>query len=61
MPPRRSGFDVSRADDLETAMHDLAGAGVMEVLVEAGPQLTDHVLQSPFWDEHNDHLPERWR
>ena len=24
------GFDVSRADDFETALRDLAGAGVME-------------------------------
>ncbi len=46
------GFDVTVAVDLETALRDIATAGGMEVLVEAGAQLTDHVLQSPFWDEH---------
>jgi diaminohydroxyphosphoribosylaminopyrimidine deaminase / 5-amino-6-(5-phosphoribosylamino)uracil reductase len=43
------GFDVSFASDLETALRESA---VLEVLVEAGPQLTGHVLNSPFWDEH---------
>ena len=46
------GFDVSRAGDLETALRGVAKAGGIEVLLEAGPELTDHVLQSPFWDEH---------
>jgi diaminohydroxyphosphoribosylaminopyrimidine deaminase / 5-amino-6-(5-phosphoribosylamino)uracil reductase len=46
------GFDVTVAVDLETALRDIATAGGMEVLVEAGAQLTSHVLQSPFWDEH---------
>jgi diaminohydroxyphosphoribosylaminopyrimidine deaminase / 5-amino-6-(5-phosphoribosylamino)uracil reductase len=46
------GFDVSVAVDLETALRDIATAGGMEVLVEAGAQLTDYVLQSPYWDEH---------
>ena len=46
------GFDVSFSDDLEAALRQLAEAGCNEVLVETGPQLTAHVLQSPFWDEH---------
>ena len=43
------GFDVTFATDLETALRE---TNAPEVLVEAGPQLTAHVLQSPFWDEH---------
>jgi diaminohydroxyphosphoribosylaminopyrimidine deaminase / 5-amino-6-(5-phosphoribosylamino)uracil reductase len=46
------GFDVSRAEDFKTALDQLADQGVLEVLVEAGPQVTAHVLQTPFWDEH---------
>jgi diaminohydroxyphosphoribosylaminopyrimidine deaminase / 5-amino-6-(5-phosphoribosylamino)uracil reductase len=46
------GLDATVAVDLETALREVAAAGGLEVLVEAGPQLTDHVLHSPFWDEH---------
>lgn len=46
------GLDVQYADDLETALRALAAAGALEVLLEAGPMLTAHVLASPFWDEH---------
>ena len=46
------GFDVSRAGNLETALREIAEAGCNEVLVEAGPTITGHVLSSPFWDEH---------
>ena len=49
---QQRGFDASVAVDLETALRDVAAAGGLEVLVEAGPQLTNHVLISPFWDEH---------
>ena len=45
-------FDVTFASDIETALRNIAEAGGMEVLVEAGPQLTAHILQSRFWDEH---------
>lgn len=48
----RRGFDVSHAGDVETALRDLAAAGAMEVLVEAGPLLTASVLRSGLWDEH---------
>jgi diaminohydroxyphosphoribosylaminopyrimidine deaminase / 5-amino-6-(5-phosphoribosylamino)uracil reductase len=37
------------ATDLETALRETVA---LEVLVEAGPQLTTHILQTPFWDEH---------
>lgn len=43
------GFDVTFANDLESALRE---SDALEVLVEAGPQLRAHVLQSPFWDEH---------
>jgi diaminohydroxyphosphoribosylaminopyrimidine deaminase / 5-amino-6-(5-phosphoribosylamino)uracil reductase len=46
------GFDVSFADDLETALQLVAETGALEVLIEAGPTLTAHVLATPFWDEH---------
>lgn len=46
------GFDVTVAGDIETALRDIAATGGLEVLVEAGPKLTAHVLQTPFWDEH---------
>lgn len=46
------GFDCVFADELEPTLCALAESGVMEVLVEAGPQLTAAILASPFWDEH---------
>jgi diaminohydroxyphosphoribosylaminopyrimidine deaminase / 5-amino-6-(5-phosphoribosylamino)uracil reductase len=46
------GFDVSFASDFETALKQTVEAGALEVLLEAGPILTDHVLATPFWDEH---------
>jgi diaminohydroxyphosphoribosylaminopyrimidine deaminase / 5-amino-6-(5-phosphoribosylamino)uracil reductase len=46
------GFDVSLAMDFETALRQVTADGALEVLVEAGPALTAHVLQTPFWDEH---------
>jgi diaminohydroxyphosphoribosylaminopyrimidine deaminase/5-amino-6-(5-phosphoribosylamino)uracil reductase len=30
----------------------LSRAGALEVLVEAGPQLTASILESDLWDEH---------
>jgi diaminohydroxyphosphoribosylaminopyrimidine deaminase / 5-amino-6-(5-phosphoribosylamino)uracil reductase len=46
------GFQVLLAPDFAAALQMAADAGALEVLVEAGPQLTRHVLQSPHWDEH---------
>jgi diaminohydroxyphosphoribosylaminopyrimidine deaminase/5-amino-6-(5-phosphoribosylamino)uracil reductase len=46
------GFDCLLADDLQAVLGQLAESGVMEALVEAGPQLTSAILASPFWDEH---------
>jgi diaminohydroxyphosphoribosylaminopyrimidine deaminase / 5-amino-6-(5-phosphoribosylamino)uracil reductase len=46
------GFEVSIVSDFATALHKAAEAGALEVLVEAGPQMTRHVLSSSHWDEH---------
>jgi diaminohydroxyphosphoribosylaminopyrimidine deaminase / 5-amino-6-(5-phosphoribosylamino)uracil reductase len=46
------GLDGVIVSDLETVLRAAAAAGINEILVEAGPQLTAHVLHSPFWDEH---------
>ena len=47
-----NGFDVMTGDFLPDVMRDLGTAGVMEVLVEAGPLLTAEILSSGIWDEH---------
>ncbi|MGC1303294.1 MAG: bifunctional diaminohydroxyphosphoribosylaminopyrimidine deaminase/5-amino-6-(5-phosphoribosylamino)uracil reductase RibD [Caulobacteraceae bacterium] len=46
------GLDAYRATNLEAALDELGRRGAMEVLVEAGPGLSEAVLQSGFWDEH---------
>lgn len=47
-----NGFDVVIGDSFLDALRLLGEAGVMEVLVEAGPLLTTEILSSGFWDEH---------
>lgn len=46
------GFLVSIETDLDDALTDIGQAGCLEVLIEAGPQLTGSILASPLWDEH---------
>ena len=46
------GLDAVIATDFAAVLEDAASAGCNEVLVEAGSQLTTHVLQGPYWDEH---------
>ena len=46
------GFTVSFANDLHDTLQQLAAQGVLEVMVEAGPMLTQSVLSSGLWDEH---------
>lgn len=46
------GFDVSIEQDLETALDQLGREGMLEVLVEAGPRVTESVLDCDLWDEH---------
>lgn len=48
---RSRGFDVQIADDLEVELRMVVQRGGLEVLVEAGPTFTSHVLASTFWDE----------
>jgi len=45
------GFAVDVRDTFEDALAAAARAGALEVLVEAGPALTSHVLDSGQWDE----------
>lgn len=49
---RERGFAVHICADLDAALHLLSAASALEVLVEAGPQVTQSILNSPFWDEH---------
>ncbi|MEO6609777.1 MAG: bifunctional diaminohydroxyphosphoribosylaminopyrimidine deaminase/5-amino-6-(5-phosphoribosylamino)uracil reductase RibD, partial [Aestuariivirga sp.] len=46
------GFDVLMPASLDEAFKTLGQLGVNEVLVEAGPEITNAVLQSGQWDEH---------
>ncbi|WP_456389052.1 bifunctional diaminohydroxyphosphoribosylaminopyrimidine deaminase/5-amino-6-(5-phosphoribosylamino)uracil reductase RibD [Profundibacter sp.] len=48
----KAGFTAWIETSLEDALVRLGQAGVLEVLVEAGPTLLDMVLASNFWDEH---------
>lgn len=49
---RARGFEVWLAQSLPHALRQLGDVGALEVLVEAGPQLTGAVLASELWDEH---------
>jgi diaminohydroxyphosphoribosylaminopyrimidine deaminase/5-amino-6-(5-phosphoribosylamino)uracil reductase len=46
---RERGLDPTIYDDLETALADLHRQGVRDVLVEAGPALSDAVLAANRW------------
>ncbi|NBZ89599.1 bifunctional diaminohydroxyphosphoribosylaminopyrimidine deaminase/5-amino-6-(5-phosphoribosylamino)uracil reductase RibD [Rhodobacteraceae bacterium CYK-10] len=48
---RQRGFRPFLARDLNQALHDLAARGCNEVLVEAGPLVTETIRQSGLWDE----------
>lgn len=49
---RARGFDARVARSLPEALGTLAAEGALEVLVEAGAQVTAHVLAELPWDEH---------
>lgn len=49
---RGRGFDVLLETSLETLLQRLGNAGALEVLIEAGPALTQSVIGTEFWDEH---------
>ena len=46
------GYDVLVRGDLPGLLDELAGAGVIEALVEAGPTLMKAFLEQDLWDEH---------
>ncbi len=46
------GFDVVLESDLEMALAHLGERGCLEVLVEAGPTLSQAILTSDLWNEH---------
>jgi diaminohydroxyphosphoribosylaminopyrimidine deaminase / 5-amino-6-(5-phosphoribosylamino)uracil reductase len=46
------GFKISFANDLLSTLKNLSEEGALEVLVEAGPSLTQSILESNLWDEH---------
>jgi diaminohydroxyphosphoribosylaminopyrimidine deaminase/5-amino-6-(5-phosphoribosylamino)uracil reductase len=46
------GFEVWVREDLESTLDELGKAGVLEVLVEAGPELSSFILQNSLWNEH---------
>lgn len=46
------GFNVAIETSFETLLRRLGDAGALEVLVEAGPDLTQNVLGTDLWDEH---------
>jgi diaminohydroxyphosphoribosylaminopyrimidine deaminase / 5-amino-6-(5-phosphoribosylamino)uracil reductase len=46
------GFDVMRIIDVASALKQAAVDGANEVLIEAGPSITEAVLSSDLWDEH---------
>jgi diaminohydroxyphosphoribosylaminopyrimidine deaminase / 5-amino-6-(5-phosphoribosylamino)uracil reductase len=46
------GFKISFADDLLGTLKNMSEQGALEVLVEAGPSLTQSFIDSKLWDEH---------
>ena len=49
---RTRGFDVLLETSFEALLQRLGNAGALEVLVEAGPALTQSILGGELWDEH---------
>jgi len=47
-----NGFQVHISQDYEQSLDFLGSKGCLEVLVEAGPTLTEKVLKSGLWNEH---------
>jgi diaminohydroxyphosphoribosylaminopyrimidine deaminase / 5-amino-6-(5-phosphoribosylamino)uracil reductase len=46
------GFEILFADDFISTLKNLSEQGALEILVEAGPSLTQSFLNSGLWDEH---------
>lgn len=49
---QRVGFRTTISKDINSLLEFLGTQGVLEVLIEAGPTLTQHVLDQNLWDEH---------
>lgn len=48
---KKSGFQLLEASSIEEALLELGRRDVMEVLVEAGPELSNHMIREGLWDE----------
>lgn len=48
---RKNNFELVPAKSYEHALEELAALGAMEVLVEAGPELSTSILSTGLWDE----------
>jgi diaminohydroxyphosphoribosylaminopyrimidine deaminase/5-amino-6-(5-phosphoribosylamino)uracil reductase len=46
------GFDVWLRGDAREALNELGSSGALEVLVEAGPSVSEFFLSQSLWDEH---------
>lgn len=53
------GFMAERVEDWRKALREGGRMGALEVLVEAGPALSDEVLSSNLWDRCVDIYPDR--
>lgn len=49
---RLNGFQIHIGSDLSETLRFLGSKDVLEVLVEAGPTLTQTLLEGGFWNEH---------
>lgn len=49
---RKRGVEPICGSDFTAMVRDLGRRGALQVLVEAGPTISEHVLESGFWDEH---------
>jgi diaminohydroxyphosphoribosylaminopyrimidine deaminase/5-amino-6-(5-phosphoribosylamino)uracil reductase len=49
---KQNGFEVYIGKDLEETLQFLGSKGVLEVLVEAGPTLSQAIITEGFWNQH---------
>jgi diaminohydroxyphosphoribosylaminopyrimidine deaminase/5-amino-6-(5-phosphoribosylamino)uracil reductase len=49
---RSLGFEVLIRKDLHAALEELGRLGCLEILVEAGPELSSAILQGSLWNQH---------
>jgi diaminohydroxyphosphoribosylaminopyrimidine deaminase/5-amino-6-(5-phosphoribosylamino)uracil reductase len=46
------GFEVLLREELQTTLQELGKSGALEILVEAGPELSSAFLKSSLWNQH---------